>query len=781
VVSELLTSLLTDARVERARPNQRIERLPKELGVKALAKPVIAYAKATRGVKRVLGPWMLHGFGAKLPPAKSCGELFGRFGDTPFPALRIGGDRTGIEFWLVVTSGRVITLHHDASLYEVAAKCGGSTVAAFTAELEDRGSAFDIEQLTRLQVALHEHRWQTELERQQIWAREAAKVLGVTVRGMVQRATKLPYELLHLEQEVVDELATPPPRHKRGKAEKLPPPLVEALASDARTLDLAGLLDGKLPARVAELANLEELDLSDNPRLDFEDAFEKLSVLPRLRVVKFADCRMEKLPAALGGLAALEELDLTSSLFKGPSNFFALDQVQPIVAKLPKLRVLDTSVCLAPTDFAAFIAAQPAIERLTLDSVRPAGYGVSKFTAPGSATLEFLSLGSLDIDALIDVPAARFPRLRELRLEDAWISAHCETDDWDERDRAFKARIEQLIEWLAQLPALARVDLRPKFIDIDDPPPAIAKLRLEELWLNAKRLPPWIGTMRSLRALHVRYLRQPPPPELGELSELEVLDLGGLGSDSICKPKTLPDAIGKLTKLRTLILRESLERWPETLRNCRALEELDACLGEGPPFLGELVSLRKSTGPVAELVKLPKLEALDLTGAHHVPELEHHAIRRVRWAAYDFEGDFDATLERVLALPALESLEVSCTNRATLPESLLRPPLRELDLSISNHDEPPLDLAQVLPLVARTRIESLRIFTHGRVELPESLGDITTLRSLSLWGIGIAALPASITKLANLRTLELRSTKIGAPERTRVRTPLPGCRIIVRD
>jgi Leucine-rich repeat (LRR) protein len=468
-------------------------------------------------------------------------------------------------------------------------------------------------------------------------------------------------------------------------------------------------------------------------------------------------------------------------VFKGPSNFFALDQVQPIVAKLPKLRVLDASVCQEPTDFAAFVAALPAIERLTLDSVRPAGYGVSKFTSPGSATLELLSLGSLDIDALIDVPAARFPRLRELRLEDAWVSAHCESDDWDERGRAFKARIAQLIEWLAQLPALARVDLRPKFIDIDDPPSSIATLRLEELWLNAKRLPPWIGKMRSLRTLHVRYLRQPPPPELGDLSELEVLDLGGLGSDSICRPRSLPDEIGKLTKLRTLILRESLDHWPETLRNCRALEELDACTGEGPPFLRELISLRKSTGPVAELVHLPKLEEIEISGAHHIPAFEHHAIRRVRWAAYDLEDDFDAALERVLALPALESLYLSYTNRATLPESLLRPPLRELDLSISNHDEPPLDLAQVVPLVARTRIESLRISTHIPVKLPESLGDITTLRSLSLWGIGIAALPASIAKLANLRTLELRGTKIGAPERKRVRTALPGCRIIVRD
>jgi hypothetical protein len=67
------------------------------------------------------------------------------------------------------------------------------------------------------------------------------------------------------------------------------------------------------------------------------------------------------------------------------------------------------------------------------------------------------------------------------------------------------------------------------------------------------------------------------------------------------------------------------------------------------------------------------------------------------------------------------------------------------------------------------------------VDLPESLGDIATLRSLSLWGLGIATLPVSIAKLANLRTLELRGTKIGAPERKRVRSALPGCRIIVRD
>jgi len=87
----------------------------------------------------------------------------------------------------------------------------------------------------------------------------------------------------------------------------------------------------------------------------------------------------------------------------------------------------------------------------------------------------------------------------------------------------------------------------------------------------------------------------------------------------------------------------------------------------------------------------------------------------------------------------------------------------------------------VIPLLAKTEIEHLGLSTLIPATLPESLGDIHTLRTLDVRGLGFSQVPSSINKLANLRRLDLRQTKIGAPDRKRVRAALPGCRIVVHD
>lgn len=779
-----LSGLLTDARVERVAKAQplkpRFEGLCAELGVAAPAPGVVEYATATSDVELVLGPWTLHGFGARLPAAKTCDELFSTFGETPFPAVCIGSDRRGIDFWLAVESGRVITLHEDASFYEEAARCPSGSVEMFMAAFIERGAAFDIAQLARLQIALHEAPWTTELERQQVWARAAATVLGVTLASIAKRAGHLPYELLHLEPSIVEELAAEPApnKGKRSTAEKLPPQLVEALAGGARTLDLAGVLDVTLPARVAELTDLEEIDLSENPRLDFEDAFAQLATLPRLRFVKFADCRMGTLPAALARLQALEELDLSSSVFKGPHNFFVLDQVLPIIRQLPRLRVLDASVCRGPTDMTAFVAALPTLERLTLDG----GSGYSEFTVPGPSALEELSLRGLSVDQLIDAPPASFPQLRKLALVQASIRPdggyH---DDWDENERRRKLRFDRLIHWLAELPALGVLDLRLCAINVEELPESVAKLRVEELWIAIRQVPAWIGRMRTMRALHVRNVREPLPAEIGDLAELESLDAGGLGVGEACKLGALPAEIGKLARLRTLTARE-VERWPETLRHCKALEVLE-CGNNAPPFLHELTSLRRSDGPVAALVQLPYLEHIDISGTKQVPETlsGHRTLRSVRWWAYNLEDDFDVALERVLSLPALESLELACVPRTTLPASLLTPSLRRLRLNVTDRDTPGIDLPKLFALLARSRIDTVALNTDRPVVLPDELGDVASMHHLELYGTGFSKLPGSITRLARLRRIILRQTKIGAPERKRIRAALPGCRVTVHD
>lgn len=79
--------------------------------------------------------------------------LFGKFGDAKFPGICIGYDTSGVEFWLMLESGRVITLHHDATFSEVAWEIEADDREAFVWDFTEAGSIFRIDQLLALQAA----------------------------------------------------------------------------------------------------------------------------------------------------------------------------------------------------------------------------------------------------------------------------------------------------------------------------------------------------------------------------------------------------------------------------------------------------------------------------------------------------------------------------------------------------------------------------------------------------------------------------------------------------
>ena len=78
-------------------------------------------------------------------------KLFGKLGEGIFPALLIGGETYGVEFWLVMTSGKVISLHHDASFSEVAYDIKTDDTAYFVKEFSRQGSIFNIKTLLEFQ------------------------------------------------------------------------------------------------------------------------------------------------------------------------------------------------------------------------------------------------------------------------------------------------------------------------------------------------------------------------------------------------------------------------------------------------------------------------------------------------------------------------------------------------------------------------------------------------------------------------------------------------------
>ncbi len=80
-------------------------------------------------------------------------------GERFFPALLVASESGGVEFWMMLATGVVIDLHHDASFFEQAsdvwAACGGD-VAAFEEQFPQRGNQLTIRQLTNLQRSFAE-------------------------------------------------------------------------------------------------------------------------------------------------------------------------------------------------------------------------------------------------------------------------------------------------------------------------------------------------------------------------------------------------------------------------------------------------------------------------------------------------------------------------------------------------------------------------------------------------------------------------------------------------
>ncbi len=80
--------------------------------------------------------------------------LFGKLGAKPFPAVIVGGDGLGTDFWLVLESARIISLHHDATFSEVAHAIRVRSAAKFMQAFTRQGSLCDLRQLVGLNAGL---------------------------------------------------------------------------------------------------------------------------------------------------------------------------------------------------------------------------------------------------------------------------------------------------------------------------------------------------------------------------------------------------------------------------------------------------------------------------------------------------------------------------------------------------------------------------------------------------------------------------------------------------
>jgi hypothetical protein len=136
-----------------------LQKLKKRFGVIEIGSLVQDYITSTLTLSRIKGPFRIVGISRCINRYGTFEKILkiDRYGKELFPAITIGGDNLGTKFWLLLTNGDVITLHQDATFFEVAQKTAqvSSDSLAFVDAFSGRGSLVNIYQLVCLQTKLH--------------------------------------------------------------------------------------------------------------------------------------------------------------------------------------------------------------------------------------------------------------------------------------------------------------------------------------------------------------------------------------------------------------------------------------------------------------------------------------------------------------------------------------------------------------------------------------------------------------------------------------------------
>jgi internalin A len=202
------------------------------------------------------------------------------------------------------------------------------------------------------------------------------------------------------------------------------------------------------------------------------------------------------------------------------------------------------------------------------------------------------------------------------------------------------------------------------------------------------------------------------------------LDLAGEGLNE------LPPEIGKLTRLKTLVL----GRWDR-----KRSEGLGNNLTDLPREVGLLTELRSLYLSSNQLSTMPEIIG-ELTGLR---------------ALYLRNNNLSTLPETIGHLTRLRSLYLRSNNLSTLPEIVGQlTSLRSLDLRNNNLSTLPETIGQL------TSLRSLYLGSNNLSTLPEIIGQLTSLRSLSLSDNQLNTLPKVIGQLISLRSLSLRFNQL---------------------
>jgi Leucine-rich repeat (LRR) protein len=839
-------------------PEQLVAQLQSSFGMKKVHKTARQFIESTAGVSLIKGPFRVRGMGSI-----DVGEI----GDLSLPALPVGGTE-GCDFWLMLDSGRVSTQRPadggdptgeldvtqlvalQTALFEafgeedpprgpkfirVVARCLGGLpkLAKLHARLRERIEGgqpaplpfvADIDAKLLADMVAADRRWASTLRKDPAEVRvidfshahltelppleafDAVEVIDLRhnpeldpqsvfeALAPLERLIRVDVSLSHWQQEHVEALRELLPACRVvDETPRGAPTIVAALRTGKvlTELDLSGLDLRRLPRQMRELSELEVLDLSGNHRLEFEMVFAQLASLKKLRCLDLRACGLRKLSPVITKLEALEELDLTSGTW-GNHNRLEVSEVLPVVAELPNLRrlTLDGARLLPGQWRATMRLLGDKLSGLTHlgmagwstleNSGRMFGAEIQQ-TIAKMGNLESVKLGALQLTAME-------PALEELPLRRLDISQN-------DVSTIAPAQLESLEELVARGTSLSSLEglercRKLRLVDVAGPRGAQRTFAFPD-WLD------WLGELRTLRVENLAFERV--PPSIGALQHLEELVLS---SKTLA---TLPDEVGELSALRSLVLHdlvggcERLEALPDTLGNLQQLTRLRVSHGglrRLPEAISDCKALRdmeldglSPADPMDTMTQLAQLPlerlSVSFSGLTRLPEAlaDCETLRNVR-----ILGGFQsyAQAARVIcSLPNLERVDLSRFALAGLPAAFSEcKSLRAL------HYETPRTHTVLSPEVLFSALARLPHFQelsiddiagHWR-ELPSSIGELARLEKLTLTAVSFGKLPKEIGRLHNLRLLHFdRCPAIRAGELKRLRRALPDCEIRVTD
>jgi Leucine-rich repeat (LRR) protein len=346
-----------------------------------------------------------------------------------------------------------------------------------------------------------------------------------------------------------------------------------------------------LPVQLRNLKNLESLSVSGiHLTTDFPKSLAGLTQLKKMRISECMGVRIEQLPVALPNV---EELDVNNCKELLNVNFL---QSFPGLKKLTLFN--NTYLSAFPQQFSHLTALQELWIKAEVNVSQIPSF-VCALTSLQSLHI-YSSRYERDATFTIASEIGQLKNLKELTIEHSGATTRLPytIGDLSELEQLrLDIQLSHLPESIGRLRKLKRLDVRGRLVSL---PEQIGEMdALELLLLRYNRLthiPAQIGQLKNLKQVELcGNPIQSLPEEIGACENLEDLSCSNM-MDSLSL-LTVPESIGKLSKLTKLKINGIFAQLPESIGDLKMLKELDLhgnrALTTLPDAIGNCTSLKK--------------------------------------------------------------------------------------------------------------------------------------------------------------------------------------------